>query len=69
MATDPHASSASDAPTWRETTANVETARVRATPVASVEDLERFRAGMFESDDEVEEFAAFVRALRDADVH
>lgn len=64
MATDPHTSSASDVATWRVTTASAEVARVRATPVASVEDLERFRAATFESDDEVEDFAAFVRALR-----
>lgn len=67
MATDPHTSSASDAPIWRETTASAEIVRVRATPVASVEDLERFRAATFESDDEVEDFTAFVRALRDDD--
>lgn len=63
-ATDPHISSASDVPTWRETTASAEIARVRATPVASVEDLARFRAATFESDEEVEDFATFVGALR-----
>lgn len=67
MSTDPHIPSASDVPTWRETTASAEVARVRAMPVASVEDLERFRAATFESDDEVEDFAAFVRAVRDDD--
>lgn len=69
MATDPHTPHDTDVPTWRETTAGAELARVRATPVRSVDDLERFRTGTFESDEEVDEFAAFVRALRDADVH
>ena len=67
MTTDPHILNAADVPAWRETTVGAEVARVRATPVATVEDLERFRAATFESDDEVEDFTAFVRALRDDD--
>ena len=68
MAADPHTTGDADVPTWRETTADAEVARVRAVPVRSVDDLERFRTGTFDSDEEVDEFAAFVRALCDADV-
>lgn len=66
MAADPDTSHDADVSTWRATTIGTEVARVRATPVRSADDLERFRTGTFESDDEVDEFAAFLRVLHDA---
>lgn len=53
---------------WQETTPATEARRMEASPVRSEEDLERLRADIWESDEEVEEFIAFVRELRDADL-
>jgi hypothetical protein len=39
-----------------------------AKPIESAEDLERYTANLFESDKELEEFLAFVRETRNADL-
>ena len=37
-------------------------------PIRSIEDLQAYSADLFESDEEVEEFLAFVREQRNADL-
>ena len=39
-----------------------------AKPIRSVEDLQSYAVELFESDEEVEEFLAFVRELRSSDL-
>ena len=55
-------------PSWWNTTPEAEAARVGATPIRSVEDFDRFKADVWDSDEEVDEFIAFVRDLRNSDV-
>lgn len=57
-----------DLPDWWNTTPEAEAARVGATPIQSPEDLDRCKADFWESDEEVDEFIAFVRELRNSDV-
>lgn len=53
---------------WWNTTPEAEAARVGATPIRSEDDFDRFKADVWESDEEVDEFMAFVRELRNSDM-
>lgn len=55
-------------PSWWNTTPEAEAARVGATPTRSQEDFDRYKVDFWDSDEEVDEFIAFVRELRNSDV-
>ncbi len=69
---DPHpAPDAANKPpaAWYDLPADELADRLGATPVRSIEDLRgRFSADLWDSDDEVEEFIAFARELRNSDL-